>query len=143
MLLGYGEPQILEVFKNTLPNRLYWVLLPIDDLRLAVETTKRILTKEKIDRQLSGQSGTTMQFMKVIEGYNKTTSKKTVSFNMQDRSDEKLDKPSSMMSKLTAKVDKQYKHFKPQIYQRKRRGQTRCNYDQRNYQTRNIIFQWR
>ena len=21
-LLGYGEPQILEVFKNTLPNRL-------------------------------------------------------------------------------------------------------------------------
>ena len=22
-LLGYGEPQILEVFKNTLPNRLY------------------------------------------------------------------------------------------------------------------------
>ena len=44
-LLGYGKPQILEVFKNTLPNRLYWVLFPIDDLRLAVEIVKRILTK--------------------------------------------------------------------------------------------------
>ena len=24
-LLGYGEPQILEVFKNTLPTKLYWI----------------------------------------------------------------------------------------------------------------------
>ena len=31
-LLGYGEPQILEVFKNTLPTRLYWVLFPLDYL---------------------------------------------------------------------------------------------------------------
>ena len=46
-LLGYGEPQVLEVFKNTLPMRLYWALFPIEDLRLAVETAKRILTKEK------------------------------------------------------------------------------------------------
>ena len=49
-LLGYGEPQILEVFKNTLPAKLYWILFPIEDLRQAVETAKRILTKEKIDR---------------------------------------------------------------------------------------------
>ena len=34
-LLGYGEPQVLEVFKNILPTRLYWVLVPTDDLRLA------------------------------------------------------------------------------------------------------------
>ena len=49
-LLGYGEPQILEVFKNTLPTNLHWILFPIDDLRQAVETAKRILTKEKKDR---------------------------------------------------------------------------------------------
>ena len=58
-LLGYGEPQILEVFKNTLPTRLYWVLFPIEDLRQVVETAKRILTKQKIDRQLTGQSSST------------------------------------------------------------------------------------
>ena len=46
-LLGYGEPQILEVFKNTLSTKLYWILFPTDDLRQAVETAKRILTKEK------------------------------------------------------------------------------------------------
>ena len=47
-LLGYGEPQILEVFKNTLPTKLYWILFPIEDLRQAVDTAKRILTKENI-----------------------------------------------------------------------------------------------
>ena len=31
-LLGYGKPQVLEVFQNTLPTRLYWVLFPIEDL---------------------------------------------------------------------------------------------------------------
>ena len=35
-LVGYGEPQILEVFKNTLPTKLYWILFPIEDLRQAV-----------------------------------------------------------------------------------------------------------
>ena len=46
-LLGHGEPQILEVFKNTLCTKLYCILFPIEDLRQAVETTNRILTKEK------------------------------------------------------------------------------------------------
>ena len=57
-LLGYGEPQILEVFKNTVPNKLYWILYPINNLRVAIETAKRVLTKEKIDRQRMGQSST-------------------------------------------------------------------------------------
>ena len=52
-LLGYGDPQILEVFKNTLPTKLYWILFPVEDLRLAVETANRILTKEKLDKQLT------------------------------------------------------------------------------------------
>ena len=37
-LIGYAEPQILEVFKYTLPTKLYWILFPIEDLRQAVET---------------------------------------------------------------------------------------------------------
>ena len=64
-LLGYEDPQVLEVFKNTVPNRLYWILFPIDNLREAVETAKRLLTKEKIDRQMTGQS--TSLFMKLTE----------------------------------------------------------------------------
>ena len=45
-LLGYGEPHILEVSENTLPTKLYWILFPIEDLRQAVETAKRILSKK-------------------------------------------------------------------------------------------------
>ena len=40
-----------EVIKNAHSTRLYWVLFPIEDLRQEGETTKRILTKEKIDRR--------------------------------------------------------------------------------------------
>ena len=52
--LCYGEAQILEIFKNTLPTKLYWILFstklnwilfPIEDLRQVVETAKRILIK--------------------------------------------------------------------------------------------------
>ena len=57
-LLDYGEPHVLEVFKNTLPTKLYWILFPIEDLRQVVETAKRILTKEKLDKQLTGQTST-------------------------------------------------------------------------------------
>ena len=46
-LLGYGEPQILEVFKITLPSRLYWVLFQIEEPRQPVETAKRIHSKEE------------------------------------------------------------------------------------------------
>ena len=66
-LLGYGEPQVLEVFKNMLPTKLYWILFPIEDLRQVVETAKRILTKEKVDKQLTGQTSTS-PFMNIREG---------------------------------------------------------------------------
>ena len=66
--LGYGKPQVLEVFKNTLPTKFYWVLFSIEDLRQAVGTAMRILTKEKIDRQLAGQSSL-MPFINIKDGY--------------------------------------------------------------------------
>ena len=97
ILLDYGEPQALEVFKNTLPTKLYWVLFPIEDLRLAVETAKRILTKEKVDKQLTGQSFSSL-FMSIKDGYNG----KKVTFGTHDSLDYKIDKHTSMMSKLTA-----------------------------------------
>ena len=84
-LLGYGAPQILEVFKNTLPTRLYRVLFPIENVRQAVETAKRILTKEKIDRQFVGQSSST-PFMSIKDSYNEK-----VTFNTQDNLEEKIE----------------------------------------------------
>ena len=73
-MLGYGELQILEVLKNTILNRLYWILFPINNLRVAVETANRVLTKEKIDRHMSGQSSTT-PFMKASSEHNYSSMK--------------------------------------------------------------------
>ena len=121
-LLGYRELQILEVFKNTLPTKLYCILFPIDDLRQAVDTAKRILTTEKLDKQLTGQASTS-PFLSVRD-----ETDRRVSFNTKDELGDKIDKLMVMMSMLAAKDDHERKPFKPQIY--KSRGQNR-SYDQR------------
>ena len=64
-LLNYGEPEILELFKNTLPSKLYWILFPINNLREAIETAKRVMNKEKLDKQLTGQASSISPFMKL------------------------------------------------------------------------------
>ena len=46
-LLCYEELQVIEVFKNTVPNRLYWVLFPINNLHEAVETAKKVPNKRE------------------------------------------------------------------------------------------------
>ena len=53
-MLNYGEMQILENFKNTLPYRLYSTLINVNNLRDAIDLAKRVSTKEKLDRQLIG-----------------------------------------------------------------------------------------
>ena len=88
-LLGYREPQILEVFKNTLPTKLCWILFPIEDLRQAVDTAKRILTKEKLDKQLTGQTSTS-PFLSVRDG-----TERRVSFNTKDELGDKIGSLSS------------------------------------------------
>ena len=57
-MLIYGEMQILENFKNTLLYKLYLTLINVNNLRDATDLAKRVLTKEKLDRQLTGQSST-------------------------------------------------------------------------------------
>ena len=82
-LSNYGEPQILELFKNTLPSRLYYMLYQIDNLRVVVETAKRLLTKEQMDKKV-GQA-TTSPFMQVSQGNSKNKTEKSennVSFSV-------------------------------------------------------------
>ena len=130
-LLGYQELQILGLFKNTLPAKLYWVLFPIMDLRQAVEMVKSILTKENIYRQLTGQTSLN-SFMSIKESFGKR-----VTFNMTDGIEQKLDKLIVMMGKLIMEDEGQNRQFKPWVYQSNTsRSQTRCNYDQRSFQDR-------
>ena len=93
------------------------------DLQQAVETVKRILTKEKIDRQLARQTSLT-PFMNIKEGYSKR-----VTFNMMDNIEQKIDKLTVMMGKVVTEDEGQNRQFKPWVYQSKRgRGQIRHNY---------------
>ena len=118
-LLGYGVPQALEVFKNTLPTKLYWILFPIGDLRQAVETAKIILTKEKLDKQLTGQSSAS-PFMNIRDGM-----ERKVSFNTRDELGNKIDKLTVAMSRLAAKDSHKKRPFKAQKYNS--RGQNRSH----------------
>ena len=122
-LLGYQDPQVLEVFKNTLPSKLYWVLFPIEDLGIAVDMAKRMLTKEKIDKQLAGQTSST-PFMSMRDSQNKR-----VSFNIPEDLEQKIDRLTVMMGKLVTEDEGFPKPFKPQVYQSNRgRNQNRDNF---------------
>ena len=124
-LLGYGEPQVLEVFKNMLPTKLFLILFPIEDLRQAAETVKRILTKEKLDKQLVGQTSTS-PLINIMDGI-----ERKVLFNARNELGDKIDKLTVMMNRLAAKDSYEKRPFKPQIY--KSRGQN-GSYNQRGYQ---------
>ena len=63
-MLKYNEAQVLELFKNTFPTRYCYVLFGIQNLREAVESAKRVLTKEKLDDKLASQSFTPYMSLK-------------------------------------------------------------------------------
>ena len=119
-LLNYGEPEILGLFKNTLPSKLYWILFPINNLREAVDTAKRVMNKERLDKQLTGQASNISPFMKLRDD---THSGQQKMLNPQD-----LEAVSSVMYNMSLQQGKTGKPFKPQAYQKRGRGQ-RQSYD--------------
>ena len=126
-MLGYEDLHVLEVFKNTVPNRLYWVLFQLTTCMMQLRQQKRFLSKEKIDRQMTGQSST--PFMKLTD-----KKRKSVTFDAKDA----LEKTSENMERMTPHMDKMYIKleqkdvpYKPQIYQRGR-GQNQRQFSQGN-----------
>ena len=85
-MLNYGEMQILENFKNTLLYQLYSMLINVNNLRDASDLAKRVLVKEKLDRQLTGQSS--IPFMRVTSNDNSfhypTSNKRGVTFDAME-----------------------------------------------------------
>ena len=120
-LLVYEDLQVLKIFKNTLPNRLYWVLFPINNLHEAVETAERFLTKEKIDRQMTGQSST--PFMKLTD-----KKRKSVTFDATnliqlitlEKTSENMERMTALVDKIYIKLEQKEVPYKPQIYHRGR-----------------------
>ena len=95
-------------------------MFPINNLHEAVETAKRFLTKEKIDRQMTGQSST--PFMKLTD-----KKRKSVTFDARDaleKTSENMERMTALMDKMYIKLEQKDVPYKPQIYQRGR-GQNR------------------
>ena len=100
-MLNYGEMQILENFKNTLLYQLYYTLINVNNLRDAIDLAKRVLTTEKLDRQLTGQSSTPFMRMTSSDNYStQTNNKKGVTFNAM----ETLERNSNCIDRLTSLV---------------------------------------
>ena len=112
-LLGYKEPHILEVLKKHTSYKIILDIVSIEDLRQAVETAKRILTKGKLDKQLTGQTSTST-FMSIRD-----RSERKVLFNARDELGDKIDKLTVMMGRLAARDSDDKRPFKPQIYRSK------------------------
>ena len=94
----------------------------------AVDAVKGVLTKDKIAKQLSGQSGTTTPFMKVGDVPH---SGKKVSFNA-DPIREQLESLTFMVYNMSIQKEENKRPFKPQIYPKRGRGQNRQNFSNRN-----------
>ena len=80
-----------------------------------------MLTKENIDRQLSGQSGTTTPFIKVGDVHH--SNRKTISSSTVDPIREQLDNLPLMAYHMSMEKEGNNKSFKPQIHQKRKRGQ--------------------
>ena len=140
-MLNYGEMQILENFKNTLPYRLYSTLINVHNLRDAIDLAKRVLTKEKLDRQLTGQSSTL--FMRVSGNDNHSVPnsiKRGVTFDVMEtleRNSDCIDKLTSLVSGMKMTISKKQSPYKPKIYQGRSKNQNR---NRQNFTSRNRSF---
>ena len=126
-MLNYGEMQILENFKNTLPYRLYSTLINVNNLRDAIDLAKWVLTKEKLDRQLTRQSST--PFMKATSnngGHSpQNQQKKGVTFDAMEtleRNSDYIDRLTTLVSDLKMTMDRK-SQYKPKLYQGRSRNQ--------------------
>ena len=84
------------------------MLYQIDDLRTAIETAKRVLTKEKIDKQKRGQSSASL-FMKTSQENSKKSCEKGVLFGALETTESNsnsIDKLASLGNRLDMKLDR-------------------------------------
>ena len=96
-------------------------MINVNNLRDAINLPKGVLTKEKLDRQLTGQSS--IPFMKAtINDSHSTQSnhKKRVTFDAMEtleRNSDCIDRLISLVSNMKMTMDRKQSPYKPKIYQ--------------------------
>ena len=115
------------------------MLYQIDNLRTAIETAKRVSTKEKIDKQRTGQPSTG-PFIKASQKNSKKNCEKSVLFGALEtieRNSDSIDKLTSLVNKLDMKLDRRETQYRPGIYQGRNRG---CSQRQDSYRSRDRSY---
>ena len=84
-----------------------------------MDAAKRVLSKEKLDKHLSGQTSNSTPFMNMEDtGY----LGKKMMIKPQDSIEERLENLTSMMDKMSIQQEEGKKPFKPQVYPKRGRG---------------------
>ena len=113
----------------------------MNNLRDTIDLAKRVLTKEKLDRQLTGQSST--PFMKASSNDSHSPQnhhKKGVTFDAietLERNSDCIDRLTSLVSDMKVTIDRKQSLYKPKIYQGRSRNQNR---NKQNFTPRNRSF---
>ena len=140
-ILNYGEMQILENSKNTLPYQLYSTLINVNNLRGAIDLAKRVLMKEKLDRQLTGQTST--PFIRMTSNDKYSTQNNNIrgvtsdAMETLERNSNCIDKLMSLVSDMNMTMDRKLSPYKPRVYQGRSRNQSR---NWQNFTSRNRSF---
>ena len=113
------------------------MLYHIDNLREAVETAKRVLPKEQMDKK-AGQSSAS-QFMQISQSSskNKDNMEKKVSFSAveaMERTTDSIERLASLMDRMDTKLDRRQDQYRPRVYQG-RSSQSRSS-SQNRYKSR-------
>ena len=92
------------------------MLYQINDLRVAVETAKRLMIKEQMDKR-AGQS-ITSPFMQASQNKDKT--EKKVSFDaveVMERTSDSIERLATLMDRMVTKLDRREDQYRPRVYQ--------------------------
>ena len=102
-------------------------MINVNYLRDAIDLAKRVLTQEKLDRQLTGQCST--PFMRATSNDNHSTQnndKKAVTFDAVEtleRNSDCIDRLTTLVSDMKMTMDRKQSPYKPGIYQGRSRNQ--------------------
>ena len=102
-------------------------LINVNNLRDAIDLAKRVLTKEKLDRQMTGQSSTPFMAVTINDNHSSQDNhKKGVIFDAMetlDRNSDCIDRLTFLVSDMKMTMDRKQSPYKPRIYQVRSRNQ--------------------
>ena len=119
---------------------LYYMPYQINDLRVVVETAKRLLTKEQMDKKAGQSSASPFIQVNQSSSKNKDKTEKKVFFSAVEaveRTTDSIERLASLMDKMATKLDRREDQYKPRVYQGRSRG---CGYRQNSYGSRNRLY---